>query len=332
LPLTAPASQPGRNRFFPFVALSLAVVLTTLVQAQTVSPRVVEFDPSPDHSRSAGGVALVTRYALDFYAVGSATRLQSIDLGKPAAQSNGKIRVDFTAQLGTWPLDGVVYEARVSAIGPGGATQSAVSNQFVFPATAPSPPPPTSCSFSVSPTSRSVGSSQTSGTLGVTASSGCSWKAVSSAPSWLIITGSPSGTGNGPVNYSVAANASSTTRMATLTVGSATLTLTQSGACVYTVSPTSRSFTPAGGTASVSVSAGAGCTWTATRAASATWITITAGASGTGNGTVSYRVSSHRGSANRNGTLTVAGRPVTITQASPTAPNAPAGLRIVNVR
>jgi hypothetical protein len=331
--MTAPPSQTGRNRFFHVAALSLAVTLTALLRAQTVNPRLVEFDPSPDHNRTVGGVALVTRYSLQFYVVGTTTQLQSIDLGKPAPESDGKIRVDFTAQLGTWLVDGVVYEARVSALGPGGSTQSTLSNQFVFPAPAPPPPAPSaSCSYSVSPASRSVGSSVTTGTLGVTAGSGCNWTAVSSAPSWLTVTGSPNGTGNGAVNYSVAANTSSTVRMARLTVGPATFTLTQSGACVYTVTPTSQTFPPAGGAARVSVSAGSGCTWTATRSSSATWITITNGASETGDGTVKYRVSSNSGSSNRTATLTVAGRPVSITQASPTAPRGPAGLRIVKVR
>ncbi len=344
--MTAPASQPARNRFFHLAALALSIAFTTLVQAQTVSPRLVEFDPSADHSRSVNGVAVVTRYTLRFYAVGSTTQLHSIDLGKPAPQSDGKIRVDFTAKLGTWPADGVVYEARVVAIGPGGSTPSTLSNRFVFPAAAPpsppSPPPPTppppppplppSCSYSVSLKAKTVSATATTGTISVTAPSGCNWTAVSSAPSWLTITGSPNGRGNRPVNYRVAANKSSTTRMATLRVGPATFTLTQSGGCVYTVTPTSRIFTPAGGAASASVSTGSGCTWTATRSASAPWITITGGMSGTGSGKVNYRVSSHRGAANRRGTLTVAGSPLSITQSSPTAPNAPVGLRIVTVR
>jgi hypothetical protein len=73
-----------------------------------------------------------------------------------------------------------------------------------------------------------------------------------------------------------------------------------------------------------------GCAWTATRSGS--WITITSGSSGNGNGTVRYRISANGGSSSRTGTLTVAGQPVIITQSAATAPNAPAGLRIVTVR
>jgi len=229
--------------------LTLAL-FSSFLNAQTISPQTVEFDPSPDHSRLVGGLSVVERYVLEFFAVGSVQPLQMVDLGKPNPDDDGKIRVNFAARLGTWPADGVIYEARVSAVGPGGSTPSANSNQFTFPGGSPPPPPP-------------------------------------SPPP-------------------------------------------PPDACAYTVTPTNQGFNPSGGTGSVRVSSGSGCTWTATRTGN--WITIASGANGTGNGTVRYRVSSNRGSALRTGTLTVAGQPVTITQAAATSPNAPAGLRIVVVR
>jgi hypothetical protein len=132
------------------------------------------------------------------------------------------------------------------------------------------------------------------------------------------------------VNYSVAVNPASTARSATLTVGTATFTVTQNGSCTYTVNPTSQRFNQSSATGTVTVSVAGGCSWTATRSGS--WITITSGTSGTGNGTVSYRVSSYTGSSSRTGTLTVGGQPVVITQSATTAPSAPAGFRIVTVR
>ena len=322
----------------PRIALILALIAGSLASvpspltAQTVSPQIVEFDPSSDHNASVNGVAVVSEYELRFFAVGSTQQLHVIELGKPNPESDGKIRFNFAALLGVWPVAGVVYEARVAAVGPGGSSQSTISNQFVFPGTTPPPPPPPpncSNSYSLSPTSRSVGTTTTTGSVAVTAGSGCAWTATSSG-GWLTITGNPSGNGNGTVNYSVAANSGSTTRSATLTVGTATFTLTQTGSCTFVVSPTSRGFNPSGGTATVTVTAGSGCSWTATRSGS--WITITSGSSGSGNGTVNYRVSANGGSSSRTGTLTVAGQPVTITQSAATAPNSPAGLRIVSVR
>ena len=311
--------------FFALGCLSLAF-LPSLVNAQTVSPQTVEFDPSPDHNASAGGVAIVERYELRFYAVAGSQPLHVIDLGKPTPEADGRIRFNFASRLGGWPVVGVVYEARVAAVGPGGSTASAISNQFVFPGTTP---PPTPCNYSLSPTTRTVGTATTTGSVGVAAGSTCSWSASSSA-AWLRVTSGGSGVGSGTVNYSVAANTASTARSATLTVGSATFALTQNGSCTFTVTPTSRGFNQPSATASVTITATSGCSWTATRSGS--WITITSGASGTGNGTVLYRVSANTGSSPRTGTLTVAGQPVVITQSAATAPNVPAGLRIVRVR
>jgi M6 family metalloprotease-like protein len=65
-----------------------------------------------------------------------------------------------------------------------------------------------------------------SGSVSVTGTSGCNWTAVSNA-SWITLTGATSGTGNGTVNYSVAANPDPAPRMGTVTVGQQNLTITQ---------------------------------------------------------------------------------------------------------
>jgi hypothetical protein len=62
------------------------------------------------------------------------------------------------------------------------------------------------------------------------------------------------------------------------------------------------------------VSTPAGCGWTATSETS--WISVIAGASGTGSGNVIWMVSANNGLA-RTGTLTVAGRTVTVNQGTP---------------
>ena len=182
---------------------------------------------------------------------------------------------------------------------------------------------------SLSPTSRTVTPTAVTGSVSVTAGGSCSWTAASSS-SWLTITGSASGSGNGTINYSVAANSGTGVRSGTITVGSATFTVTQNGSCVYTVTPKNHGFNPPTATGSVTVTTSSSCSWTATRSGS--WITITSGASGSGNGTVRYRVSANTGSSSRTGTLTVAGEPVILTQSAATAPHSPAGLRIINVR
>jgi Zn-dependent metalloprotease len=88
------------------------------------------------------------------------------------------------------------------------------------------------------------------------------------------------------------------------------------GTCTYSISPTSASQPAGGGTGSVSVTAGAGCSWTAT--SNATFITITGGSSGSGNGTVTYSVAANTATTSRTGTLTIAGKTFTVTQAGTT--------------
>ena len=114
--------------------LFLAAFIVSQAQsafAQTVSdPGIVEFDPSPDHSRvTADGTPYMTEYRMSLYVTGQSSPFAQVSLGKPAAQSDGKIRVNFLPLIS--PLTaGVIYEARVAASGPGGTGTSLASNQF----------------------------------------------------------------------------------------------------------------------------------------------------------------------------------------------------------
>jgi CSLREA domain-containing protein len=83
------------------------------------------------------------------------------------------------------------------------------------------------CTYSISPTTASFQAGGGSGTVNVMAGSGCTWAAVSDAPTWLTISSGASGTGNGTVTYSVAANPSSSPRSGTLTIAGETFTVTQ---------------------------------------------------------------------------------------------------------
>ena len=170
------------------------------------------------------------------------------------------------------------------------------------------------CAYSISPTSNTLGSPGGTGSVRVTASSGCNWTATSNL-SWIAITSGSSGTGNGTVNYSVAANSGTDQRVGMMTIAGKTFTVTQTGSspCTYSISPTSKSFDSTGGTGSVSVTASSdGCKWTA--ASNSSWITITSGSSGTGNGTVNYSVAANTRTNQRVGTMTIAGKTFTVTQ------------------
>ena len=82
--------------------------------------------------------------------------------------------------------------------------------------------------------------------------------------------------------------------------------------CNYALSLTGQSFSAVGGSGTVNVTADTGCAWTA--ASTVNWITITNGNSGNGNGVVSYTVAINT-TAERTGTLTIAGKTFDVVQA-----------------
>jgi uncharacterized protein (TIGR03437 family) len=151
------------------------------------------------------------------------------------------------------------------------------------------------------------------GSVAVTTQGGCAWTAVSNA-AFVSITSGASGSGNGTVNFSVAANSDSAPRSGTLTIGGQTFTVNQGGTgCTFSISPTSQDFAAAGGTGSVTVTAPGGCPWTA--ASNAAFLVLTSSANGAGSGTVTFNVAANSDSASRSGTLTIAGQTFTVNQA-----------------
>jgi len=170
------------------------------------------------------------------------------------------------------------------------------------------------CTYSLSASSASPTYTGGSATVNVTSLSGCSWTAVSNA-SWISVVSGRSGTGSGTVTYSVAANNADTSRIGTLTIAGQTFTVTQGAApCTYSLSATSASPAYTGGSATVNVTSPSGCPWTAV-SNNTSFISVVSGASGTGNGTVTYSVSANNAGTSRQGTLTIAGKTFTVTQA-----------------
>lgn len=99
------------------------------------------------------------------------------------------------------------------------------------------------CGFTLNPTGQSFTSAGGSGSFTVSASSAnCGWIADSDS-SWLTITSGTSGTGNGTISYSVAANQTTNPRTGTINVGGQIFTVTQAGivGTVFTVTNTNDS-------------------------------------------------------------------------------------------
>ena len=99
--------------------------------------------------------------------------------------------------------------------------------------------------------------------------------------------------------------------------------------CTYSINPTSRSHGSGAETGSVNVTTSSGCTWTAT--SNASWIAIVScgpmdldgnraadnPGGFTGSGYLCYSVPANPGPNSRTGTITIAGKTFTVTQASP---------------
>jgi hypothetical protein len=225
----------------------------------------------------------------------------ALTLSAPDLQGTAKIEIDggpFAVNHPETLLEIAAEEVEINAVA--GARRRATLH-----------PPP--CTYTLSATSQSVSSIAGTGTFGVTTRSDCGWTA-NTTTSWLTITSGKTGTGNGTIGYSFAANTSSSSRTGSITAGGKTLSVTQVAACTYTVSPTSKDFGSEGGSGTVTVTTRSDCPWTAAASTTAPWITITAGQSGTGNGTVAYSVAANTSTSSRSGSLTIGGRTVSISQ------------------
>src|SRR5262249_1296213 len=146
------------------------------------------------------------------------------------------------------------------------------------------------CTYGISPAGQAVDSAGATGSFVVTTASWCSWTAAPGAP-WISITSGGSGSGNGTVAFSVAANTGAA-RSSAIPLGGKTFPLSQTAAPpppgTGSIAPASQSIDAAGGGGTVAVTAsGATCAWTAT-SNNPDWITVTSGATGAGNGSVTF--------------------------------------------
>jgi len=177
------------------------------------------------------------------------------------------------------------------------------------PSPSPAPPPvPAPCTYSIAPSSISVGAQASSSAIQVDAGAGCAWTATSGL-SWISVVNG--GTGGGPVQIAIAAN-TGPARSGTITIAGRSLTITQANGCTYSVEPASRDVAGDGGNAVASITTAPGCTWTATSAVN--WVTV-ATPSGAGSGQATFAVQPNA-SPPRSGTVALAGRTLTINQAS----------------
>ena len=94
---------------------------------------------------------------------------------------------------------------------------------------------------------------------------------------------------------------------------SATLSVATATGCSYIVAPPAP-IAPEGGTTAVEVSAATGCAWSS--ASGAGWLRVVGGDTGSGSGQVMVTADPNPSGATRSGTVSVAGLPVSVTQAA----------------
>lgn len=157
---------------------------------------------------------------------------------------------------------------------------------------------------------------QSGGTYSLPVFATCSWSATSNV-SWITIN-SGTGSGDGAVDYTVAANNTGAVRFGQIDVSGQIFQVSQLGgpaglACSYTLSKTSDAFGKGGGSGSLWVTAASGCEWTVSN--SNPWIRITAGLAGSGSGIVGYTVAPNRTGQPRLGVVTLGGQTLTLFQA-----------------
>lgn len=181
----------------------------------------------------------------------------------------------------------------------------------------------TPCTFAIAPQTFASPFAGAATGVDVTTQAGCAWTAVSQAP-WITITAGATGSGNGRVELTIAANTGGA-RTGTVAIDSQTFTVTQDAipsSCTYTLTPTTQAVPRNGGEFTVTVTTQPTCAWTAV--SSADWLTFRDVSSGTSSGVVVYRVAPNPPSAaSRTATVTIGGQILTVTQASQSEADAP---------
>jgi hypothetical protein len=171
------------------------------------------------------------------------------------------------------------------------------------------------CSFAISRTSQLFPIDGGTGSFTITTGSGCNWQAVSE-DEWIEITSTTSFTGTGIISFTVNPNDTGIPRVGRIVAGGNAYAITQEGMpdgqCQYSITPTSRSFSAAGGSDAVTVTTESRCAWQAT--SNDSWITFPSANIGIGNGTVTFTIAPNTTGAVRGGTITVAGRTFIVKQ------------------
>lgn len=181
------------------------------------------------------------------------------------------------------------------------------------------------CAYSISPTNRFHGFAATTGTVSVVAQAGCTWS-VFNSNAWITILSGTNGSGNGQVNYSIAANTTSfADRTGVVTIAGQPFTIVQAFGtppCTYTLLPTGQSYSYLQAAGQITVTAPESCAWNLFN--SNAWVTIHSNLQSGGSGWINYTVSENTNSFARSGNIRVGNQLFFISQAAAPMPLAEA--------
>ena len=138
----------------------------------------------------------------------------------------------------------------------------------------------------------------------ITALAQTKWEVTPNAP-WISVIDKESGYGDYKLMLALASNPSFERRTATVSIGSATLTVVQDGlpAASLSINPPEATASASGAYGNIAVYATPDAPWTAESLSS--WITISEGEEGAGNGNIKYVASANPNLAEREGTILI---------------------------
>ena len=224
----------------------------------------------------------------------------------PPTSGTGSSAINYTVAANTTSADPRTGFISVGSVSPNGSANLSFSVQQAGG----------NCNVQLGAASAQVAAAGITSNFTVTTP--CTFTARSNV-AWITVTAGPNA-----VTYNVATNSSVQARTGTITAGGAVFTIAQAGStCNFAVSPETLDIPPAGGSGVIRLTTTSGCEWTAS--SDSAWIRITGRIAGGTQGELQYTVDANSAGSARTGTLTVAGRAITVRQNSGTAPRLTAG-------
>jgi pimeloyl-ACP methyl ester carboxylesterase len=297
----------------------------TALLSSTQSPFTIAFMPTRLGSANFGAIAVFsdntyaatalsytlqpdgTPYALNLVnaPVASMAAAESRVIEADAEFTSGPVNVTqaatYTARSGSTSVFSVSTGGTITATGNGVDLLDVTYGGVTATAQIPVGP----CTYALNPTNQIVAYTGGTATIQVMTQSGCAWTADGGA-AWLPLT-QASGSGNGAIALTAAANSSGGAQGAMVTVGGLQALVTQpTTACVYSLSQTQISVLAVGGSGAITA------TTSCPVIASSDQSWLTANPLGA---TVPYTVAPNLGTSPRSATLTVGTVGVPVTQA-----------------